>query len=140
MSDEKKTVLGQGLIKSLEWISGDLKARRAEREKEKARLTVRTAKLDLTPRTYSADDLKAVRAKLGASQALLAEFLGVSPNSLRKWEHEDRGVPPYIARHLDDIEAFPEIWTRRVHVAGAAAEPKARKAAPKRSKATKVGE
>jgi len=135
MNEDDKTLLGQGLIKSLEWIADDLKARRAEREKDKARLTARTARLDLKPRAYSADDLKAVRANLGASQALLAEFLGVSPNSLRKWEHEDRGVPPYIARHLDDIVAFPEIWTRRVQAA-----PKVRKAAPRRSKATKTGE
>lgn len=78
------------------------------------RFTVRAIKLDLKPREYRGDDVKAVRAKLGASQALLARFLGVSVQTLQKWERGTRPVPTIAARYLDDVQEFPDLWTRRI--------------------------
>ncbi|WP_165070958.1 helix-turn-helix domain-containing protein [Paludisphaera rhizosphaerae] len=81
------------------------------------RLTVRTVVLDLTPRSYAADDVKAVRAKFGASQSIFAQFLGVNVQTLQKWEHGQRSVPAMAARYLDDLQEFPEIWSRRIKIA-----------------------
>ena len=81
------------------------------------RLTVRTIALDLTPRCYGADDVKAVRAKFGASQSLFAQFLGVSTPTLQKWEQGKRPVPMIAARYLDDLQEFPELWSKRVRFA-----------------------
>lgn len=80
------------------------------------RFTVCTVKLDLTPRDYGPDDVKAVRAKLCASQPLLAKFLGVSLRTLRSWEQGQRPVPTMAARYLDDLQEFPELWTRRIQI------------------------
>lgn len=71
------------------------------------RFTVRTIKLDLEPRAYGPEDVKAVRAKFGASQALFAKFLGVNVQTLQKWEQGTRKVPAMAARYLDDVQEFP---------------------------------
>jgi DNA-binding transcriptional regulator YiaG len=76
--------------------------------------TVRNATLDLQVHQYTPDDLKRVRLRLNASQALLARFLGVSANAVRSWEQGTRPVPRIACRYLDDILACPEIWTRRI--------------------------
>src|SRR4051812_24058857 len=73
------------------------------------RHTVRTVRLDLQPRAYGPEDVKRVRAGLNASQALLAEFLGVSVKALRSWEQGARPVPRIACRYLDDIVSYPEI-------------------------------
>ncbi|WP_165075546.1 helix-turn-helix domain-containing protein [Paludisphaera rhizosphaerae] len=80
------------------------------------RFTVRTVKLDVDPHAYSPADVKAVRTKLGASQPLLAKFLGVSLQTLRSWEQGQRPVPTMAARYLDDLQEFPELWTRRIQI------------------------
>lgn len=105
--------LGDRLIAGLESIVEALESG----EPLEKRLTVRTVKLDLKPREYTADDVKAVRAKLGASQALLAKFLGVSVQAIRHWEQGTRPVPTIAARYLDDVQEFPDLWTRRIQLA-----------------------
>lgn len=80
------------------------------------RFTVRTVSLDLHPKPYGPADVKHVRRMLGASQALLAKFLGVSVKTLRSWEHGTRPVPTIACRYLDDIVAYPDLWRRRVRV------------------------
>lgn len=105
--------LGDRLIAGLESVVEALQSG----EPLEKRLTVRTVKLDLTPREYGPDDVKAVRAKLGASQALLARFLGVSVQAVRHWEQGTRPVPTIAARYLDDLQEFPELWTRRIEAA-----------------------
>jgi len=82
------------------------------------RFTVRTVSLDLQPRPYEAADVKHVRAKLNASQALLAKFLGVSVKSVRAWEQGTRPVPPIACRFMDEIMDNPRMWKRRLCTAG----------------------
>jgi DNA-binding transcriptional regulator YiaG len=105
--------LGERLIAGLESVADALESG----EPLEKRLTVRTVKLDLEPGEYGPEDVKAVRAKLGASQALLAKFLGVNVQTLQKWEAGTRAVPAIAARYLDDVQEFPEIWMRRIQVA-----------------------
>jgi DNA-binding transcriptional regulator YiaG len=78
------------------------------------RFTIRTVTLDLKPKDYSADDVRHVRETLGASQALLARFLGVSVSAVRAWEQGSRRVPPIACRFLDEIVAHREVWTNRI--------------------------
>lgn len=78
------------------------------------KFTARTASLDLRPRAYGPDAVKAIRARLNASQPLLARFLGVSVQTLRSWEQGTRPVPMIAARFLDEVDADPGIWSRRI--------------------------
>jgi putative transcriptional regulator len=78
--------------------------------------TVRTAKLDIDSKPYSPADVKAARRKLNASQALLATFLGVSTRTVSLWEQGQRNVPLIASRYLDDIQEFPELWTKRLKI------------------------
>jgi len=78
------------------------------------RFTAKGWTIDVEPREYTSDDLKAVWARLGASQLLLAEFLGVTPDNLRCWERGVRPVPRMAARFLDEVQQHPEIWAARL--------------------------
>lgn len=82
------------------------------------KFTVRTARVDLEPRAYGPDAVKAMRAKLKASQPLMAKFLGVSVQAVRSWEQGTRPVPKIAARFLDEVDADPGIWTRRLQPVG----------------------
>jgi DNA-binding transcriptional regulator YiaG len=82
------------------------------------RYTVKTVTLNLQSRPYGAEDIKVVRKKLNASQALLANFLGVSVNSIRAWEQGTRVVPKIACRFLDEIIENPDVWSHRLRMAG----------------------
>ena len=75
--------------------------------------TVRTVRLDLPEGPCGPDDVKLARKRLGASQAILARFLGVSVKALRSWEQGSRPVPTIARRFLDEIAADPKMFGRR---------------------------
>ena len=75
--------------------------------------TIRTRQLELQPREYGPDEVRAVRRKLKASQALLAKFMGVNPQTVSSWEQGRRKVPPMARRYLDDLVDIPELWAAR---------------------------
>jgi putative transcriptional regulator len=87
------------------------------------KFTVRTVTLDLEAKPYSAEDVKAVRARLRASQGLLAKFLGVSVKTLCAWEQGTRPVPSIACRFLDELIGCPELWNRRVRSTGSSNGP-----------------
>ena len=78
------------------------------------RLTVRTYKAPPACRAFGPRDVKRVRDRLGVSQAVLARFLGVNVNTVRSWEQGKRLPQPIACRFLEEIEADPEYWRRRV--------------------------
>jgi putative transcriptional regulator len=78
------------------------------------RFTVRTVELNLEPRVYTGEDVKATRATLGLSQVLFARFLGVSVNAVRAWERDGRKIPKIAARFLDEIAFSPDHWKARI--------------------------
>ena len=86
------------------------------------RFTVRTVRMELEPKPYLAADVKDIRTRLNASQALLARFLGVSVKSVRSWEHGTRRVPTIACRFLDEIVANPDLWEQRLRQAGVTTE------------------
>ncbi len=75
--------------------------------------TIRTRTLELNPREYGPEDVRAVRRKLKASQALLAKFMGVNTQTVSSWEQGRRKVPPMARRYLDDLVDIPELWAAR---------------------------
>ena len=78
------------------------------------RYTVRTITLDLEPADYTGADVRRVRDAMGASQTLLARFLGVSAAAVRAWEQGTRKVPKIARRFLDEIVMDPQLWKRRM--------------------------
>jgi putative transcriptional regulator len=81
---------------------------------ESKRLTIRTYKVPPTPRVCRPGDVKRVRELLGASQAVLAGFLGVNVNTVRSWEQGKRLPQPIACRFLSEIEADPIYWRQRI--------------------------
>jgi putative transcriptional regulator len=79
-----------------------------------ARFTCRTIKLNLQPKDYGAEEVKKVREILGTSQAILAQFLGVSRGAVRDWE---QGVKPpngAACRLMDEIQNDPDYFRKRL--------------------------
>jgi putative transcriptional regulator len=99
--------------KILAAISEATEILRSEGLKSK-RLTVRTYKLPPAPRVYRPADVKRVRERLGASQAVLAGFLGVNVNTVRSWEQGKRPPQPIACRFLFEIESDIAKWRRRI--------------------------
>ena len=79
------------------------------------RYTVRRVKLNLTPQAFGPEEVKRVRATLGVSQPIFGQFLGVDVKTVRSWE-QGRRVPSEMARRfLEEIQAAPEHWRRRLN-------------------------
>ena len=53
------------------------------------RFTCRTIKLQLEPRSYGPRQVKGTRKLLGVSQAIFAQFLGVSVKAVSAWEQAE---------------------------------------------------
>jgi putative transcriptional regulator len=81
------------------------------------RLTVRRARIDLEPTAYTAPMVRGVRERLGVSQALFAQFLGCSANTVRAWEQGVNRPHPMACRFMDEIRRDPEYWRRRLRAA-----------------------
>lgn len=72
------------------------------------RFAVRTYLLSIRPRRYGPKDVKALRRKLGMSQAVFAQVLAVSPKTVQAWERS--GVArPWACRHLEMLQPW---WER----------------------------
>jgi putative transcriptional regulator len=81
---------------------------------ESKRLTMRTYEAAPPPRLYESEDVKRVRELLGASQGVLATFLGISIETLRSWEQGKRAPQPIARRFLSEIESDPGYWRQRL--------------------------
>ncbi len=73
------------------------------------KFTVRSVRLNLDPQPYGAEEVKATRARLQASQAVFARLLGVSTSTVRSWE-QGKPPPPMARRLLDLMNEDPEAW------------------------------
>ena len=78
------------------------------------RYTVRRVKLDLTPRTFSPDEVKRIRTAMGVSQPIFGQFLGVDVKTVRSWEQGRRAPSGMARRFLEEIQATPEHWRSRL--------------------------
>lgn len=75
--------------------------------------TCRRVVLELEPHSYTAAQVKSTRKLLNASQALFAQFLGVSVKAVRSWERGSR-PSPMACRFMDEIRRDPEYWRARL--------------------------
>ncbi len=76
--------------------------------------TSRKVELQLEPGEYDAKNVKAVRKLLCASQTVFAQFLGVSPKTVRGWEQGRIRPSDMACRFLDEIQRNPEYWRKRL--------------------------
>ena len=104
----KTRSIGEEIIEGLKSFRDTL--RRGEPVEKK--FTVRTVELDLEPREYGPDDVRAVREQLSVSQALFARMLAVSVETVQGWEQGLRKPQPIARRLLDMIKADVESWRR----------------------------
>ncbi len=86
-----------------------------------SRFTVRSLTLDLTPGDYDAPAVRATRQLLGVSQAVFAQFLGVSADAVQAWEQGTRTPSGPARRFMDEIRRDPRLWRTRIHEAAAKA-------------------
>lgn len=97
------------LVEGLEDFLADLRADVPITKK----YTCRRVVVDLQPHAYTAEQVRATRMLLNASQPIFACFLGVSVKTVRAWEH---GKTPsdMACRFMDEIQRNPEYWRNRL--------------------------
>ncbi|HQU41746.1 MAG TPA: hypothetical protein PK867_02995 [Pirellulales bacterium] len=78
------------------------------------RFTCRTVRLNLQPRQYSPQLVKATRETLHASQVIFANFIGVAPTTVRDWEQGIKHPSGVARRIMDEIRENPEYWRKRL--------------------------
>jgi putative transcriptional regulator len=78
------------------------------------RFTCRTVRLNLRPQEYNSARVRSTRALLGASQAIFAQFLGVSPSAVQDWEQGAKPPKGVACRLMDEIRRHPEYWRKRL--------------------------
>ena len=76
-------------------------------------LTVRTVKLNLRPKSVSADEVRAMRTRLQVSQAVFAEFIGVAAATVRDWEQGKNEPSGPACRIIEEMFREPEAWRKR---------------------------
>ena len=77
-------------------------------------LVRRTIELPDAPPEFSSRKIRALRRKLGMSQAIFARMLAVSPVTLQKWEQGTKTPSLQSRRLLEIAEQHPEIFARRL--------------------------
>ena len=98
----------EGLREMAEFATSD--------EPPEKRYTVRHLTLDLEPGDYAPDKVRATREIFGLSQPLFAKFLGVEVSALRHWEQGIRSPSAVVRRFLDEMNATPDHWRRRIEM------------------------
>jgi putative transcriptional regulator len=111
---ETERSLGSRLIESLEDTLAILKSG----DPIEKHLKVRTVRSRIEVSKYGPEEIRKVREELRASQGVFAEFLGVTPLTVSAWELGRRKASKTICRYLDDIQEFPELWSRRMERTG----------------------
>ena len=76
--------------------------------------TCRTIRLNLEPHDYTPALVKQTRKLLGASQAIFAQFLGVSASAVQDWEQGAKPPKGVACRLMDEIRRNPEYWQARL--------------------------
>ena len=88
------------------------------------KFTCRKVVLNLHPITYTPEMVKAARKQLGVSQALFAQFLGVSKSWVQAWERGAREPNQMACRFMDEMMIDPETFRARfVRLAKQTTEP-----------------
>jgi putative transcriptional regulator len=101
----RKPTVGDELVRGLTGLRETLSSGGRVSE----RFTMRIVELDISPRQWSAADVRALRSRLQASQSVFARLIGVSVKTVQAWEQGGR--PPLMAcRLLECIRADIDPW------------------------------
>jgi putative transcriptional regulator len=103
---KKKPRLGERLIQGLTDIRDAVKSGQPLEQL----FTCRTVVLDLEPREFDAEDIRAIRLRVGASQSLFAKILGASTATVESWEQGLREPEPMARRLLEEIDRARDRW------------------------------
>lgn len=107
----QKQTFGESIIEGLSELADAL----ANGEPLTERFTYRRIELNLDQTTFKAETVKETREILKASQAVFAQFLGVSAKTVQAWEY-GRHMPNEMARRfLDEIRSNPTYWRKRLN-------------------------
>ncbi|MGH7215364.1 MAG: helix-turn-helix domain-containing protein [Tepidisphaeraceae bacterium] len=106
--------MGERLIRGLR----DLKDALERGEPLASRFTVHTVERIPDPPQFKPARVRSVRARVGASQTVFAQLVGVSPELIRSWEQGFRKPSPLARRLLEQIERDPRPWVRMIRAAG----------------------
>lgn len=100
----------------------------------KGKRQLRTTTLPGAPKVRGAEEVRALRERLNASQAVFAHFLNVSTKLVQAWEANRRRPDGAALRLLELGEANPRVVFRGLPISTPKKEPRALTA--KRTKAT----
>jgi len=84
-------------------------------EQGKISLNTTTVQVPVPPKSYTAQDVRSVRDRLGCSQAFFARMIGVSTDSVRSWEQGLRKPSGAAARVLDFLNE-PALLKTFIHM------------------------
>lgn len=104
---EKKTKLGQGLLKGLkEAVAYEAK-----------KLDLRTTTLEIpdVPPEFNKAEVKEVREQLNVSQPIFAKILGVSDDTVKAWERGANKPSGSSARLIQIAKEDPQIFKQIMH-------------------------
>lgn len=104
-----KASIGARIVERLQEFTEDLEKGMPIAE----HYTCRRMTLDVKPRRYTTAMVKRTRKMLGVSQTLFAQFLGVSPSTVRAWEQGTNTPSDVASRFMDEIRLDPPYWMRR---------------------------
>jgi putative transcriptional regulator len=74
--------------------------------------TVRTVEIP-DPPAFDTKRVRALRKRMGVSQAVFASLLGVSPQLVEHWEQGVRVPQPIACRLLDEVSRDPKGFVQR---------------------------
>lgn len=109
MTNNTKRSVGEELTRRLKRFTDDLETVKSTADLPK-KYTVRRVKLKLESRPLSSKDVKAIREILNASQAIFAQFIGVSVGTVRDWEQGKSSPNGAAQRLMSEISRDPEYW------------------------------
>ena len=113
MNNENDRTVGSELVQRLEQFAKQLESAESL-DSLSTFLTVRTVKADLQPVAYTSEEVKSIRESLQISQAVFAEFLGVSLGAVRDWEQKVNQPIGPVCRILQEMSNDLEAWSRRI--------------------------
>jgi putative transcriptional regulator len=100
VSEGKLSSRGARIVKALGQLTDDI----AEGTPIETKYTMRQVRIIPKPSLYPPARVRAVRELIGASQEVFAQWLAVSPMTIRSWEQGLRQPSPIARRFLDEIE------------------------------------
>lgn len=105
----RTTTFGQSLIEQAKVFATTL----SKGESVAKKFTCRRVKLNLEPTPYSPALVKETRKIIAASQAMFAQFIGVTVQTVRAWEQGINTPNDMACRFMDEIRRNPSYWLER---------------------------